>query len=361
MKICVLADTHIGARSGNAVINKSSIDFFQNVCFPYLKKHKIRRIIHVGDLFDKRKSYDLWILKCWQENFFDVIQQQGIHMDLLVGNHDTLWKNTNVDNSPDILLREYKDNIEIIIGPRIECFGGEGTQALYLPWIVPGDVEEAEAIDMIKLHAASGRTTHVFGHLEILGFERHRGNLCDHGMNPKLFEGFKAVYSGHFHKKSSQGNIHYLCPQTELSWNEAGDPKGFHVFDTETHEMEFIPNKNPLFQCITYNDKDAFPDVPKNLDGKILKVVVAEKTDPNAFEKFLELIQKQNPSDCAVIERFDHQLDDAADLIDDFEAKDTRTILLETVENMKLSNGEAVKDLLSTLYQEACSGNKIIE
>ena len=60
------------------------------------------------------------------------------------------------------------------------------------------------------------------------------------GMDRKLFDRFEMVLTGHFHAKSSQGNIHYLGAQMEFFWNDCGDKKYFHVLDTETREIEAI-------------------------------------------------------------------------------------------------------------------------
>ena len=43
-----------------------------------------------------------------------------------------------------------------------------------------------------------------------------------------------AVYSGHFHTRSTDGKINYLGNPYEMYWNDVNDTRGFHIFDTDT-------------------------------------------------------------------------------------------------------------------------------
>jgi hypothetical protein len=42
-------------------------------------------------------------------------------------------------------------------------------------------------------------------------------------------------------------NISYLGTPYEITFADVNEKKGFHVFDTETRVMEFVPNENKLF------------------------------------------------------------------------------------------------------------------
>ena len=42
----------------------------------------------------------------------------------------------------------------------------------------------------------------------------------------------------------------------EIYWNDWDDPKGFHVFDTDTRELERIVNPHKIFNKIYYDDTE---------------------------------------------------------------------------------------------------------
>ena len=47
--------------------------------------------------------------------------------------------------------------------------------------------------------------TICMGHLELNGFEMHKGHFSENGYPKEIFKDFPTVFSGHFHKKSDDG------------------------------------------------------------------------------------------------------------------------------------------------------------
>jgi DNA repair exonuclease SbcCD nuclease subunit len=45
---------------------------------------------------------------------------------------------------------------------------------------------------------------------------------------------------GHFHHKSNDGHIFYLGTPYEITWSDYGNEKGFHIFDFDKRDFEFI-------------------------------------------------------------------------------------------------------------------------
>ena len=60
----------------------------------------------------------------------------------------------------------------------------------------------------------------AMGHLEIKGFEMHKGHINEHGLEMQQFNRFEKVISGHFHRKSDNGTIYYLGTQYEITWSD---------------------------------------------------------------------------------------------------------------------------------------------
>ena len=83
----------------------------------------------------------------------------------------------------------------------------------------------------------------MYNHLEINGFQMSKNmSVYRNGREKEFFRKFDTVMSGHFHHKSDDGQIYYLGTPYEIYWNDFEDPKGFHIYDTETKTLERIVN-----------------------------------------------------------------------------------------------------------------------
>ena len=57
------------------------------------------------------------------EHFIDPMNERGITMDLIIGNHDTYYKNTNDVNSPELLLYN-QPNVNVITEHEVREYDG---------------------------------------------------------------------------------------------------------------------------------------------------------------------------------------------------------------------------------------------
>jgi len=196
------------------------------------------------------------------------------------------------------------------------------------------------------------------GHLELAGFEMYKGSVIDHGMATDIFEKFDLVCSGHYHHKSNKGNVNYLgCPY-EITWSDYGDQKGFHIFDTETRTLEFIPNPYTMFNKVHYDDSTnqiesvTIEDLEKYRNTYI-KVIVHTKNNPYWFDMFIDKLEKVDPLGIQVVEdNLYLNLEDDSDIVN--EAEDTLSILKKFVDNIELNvEKKDVERFLSELYSEA--------
>ena len=222
---------------------------------------------------------------------------------------------------------------------------------LMLPWICADNrVQSMQALQQEKADL-------ICGHLEIQGFTMHNGMVSQGGLDTKLFKRFEKVYSGHFHHKSDDGHIHYLGSPYEMVWNDYKDPKGFHILDTETRELERIVNPFTMFEKIYYNDEkekyDNFDYTP--YQDKIIKIIVDKKTDYYMFDQFVDNFYKKiNVTDIKVIEDFSDL--DASTVQDDIieKGEDTLTLMNNYVDQLSTQlDKQRLKTFLRTLYTEA--------
>ena len=138
-----------------------------------------------------------------------------------------------------------------------------------------------------------------------------------HGHDKSLFSKFDTVMSGHFHKKSDDGQIFYLGSQYELTWSDYNDPKHFHIWDTDTGELTPIRNPLTIHDKLYYNDRDTNYDeydITPHID-KHLKLIVVNKTNPEMLDRLLDRFYKVNMHELKIIE--DYSDLDAGNVSDD--------------------------------------------
>jgi len=351
MKICLLGDTHFGARNDNPHFHSFFEKFYKEVFFPYLKQHDITDVIQLGDVFDRRKYINFQTLRSCRDYFFDPLVDQSITCHVIVGNHDTYYKNTNEVNSLNLLLQEY-GNVGVYEEPTEVEF--EDCKVLFVPWIC----QENEKRCMDAIHTTDADV--IIGHFEISGFEMYRGAVCDEGMDKSVFDKHQMVLSGHFHHKSAHGNIQYLGTPYEITWSDFNDPKGFHILDTDTKQLTFVPNPNIMFHKVHYDDMDKTMEDVLSIDfdqyrGTIVKIIVRNKNNPHWFDMYIDKLEKSGVLDMQVVEdHFHMDLEADDDIVN--EAEDTLTILNKYVDSMQIQGDrQRLDNLIRNLYHEALS------
>ena len=351
-KVAIITDQHFGARNDSPHFLDYYEKFYKHTFFPTLDSNGIDTVLILGDTFDRRKYVNFYSLKRTKEMFFDELAKRNIQVHMLAGNHDTYFKNTNEVNSVDLLLKEYT-NINVIDKPTTIWLCDEKYPICMMPWICPDNHDDS----MFVLSDTDANI--CMGHFEIAGFAMHRGMPSQEGLNRGIFKKFDIVFSGHYHHRSNQDNIRYLGNPYELTWQDYNDPRGFHLFDIDTLDLEFIVNPNIMFHRITYDDKETAISemLSKDLDkytGTYVKVVVVNKTNPHLFDRFMDKLYKVNPVDITIAEDFA----DLTEGVDDDminEAEDTITIINKFVDGIKEEHidNDKLKTVLKELYVEA--------
>jgi len=193
------------------------------------------------------------------------------------------------------------------------------------------------------------------GHLELQGFKVNDYVVMDHGFDISPFKKFKKVFSGHFHTRSTQDNISYLGNPYEIYWNDCADTRGFHLFDTET--LEVIPVNNPyrLFYKIYYKDTDYQLFDARELENKIVKVIVKQKSDTKQFEKFIDKLYATNVAELKIVENFEFSGWYDKNESDMYESEDTMSILNRYIDESEVNLDKSiVKKMIGEAYQQAC-------
>jgi DNA repair exonuclease SbcCD nuclease subunit len=349
MKIAILNDTHCDVRNSSEIFLENQTQFYTNVFFPYCIENGIKHVVHLGDYYDNRKQINVKAVNHNRKIFLDPLRDNGMTMDIIPGNHDTYYKNTNDLNSLKEFLGHYMNNIHIVMEPTVMDY--DGLKFGLVPWI--NNENYASTIDWLQTCDAQM----IGAHLELQGFEMMRGVTNTSGMDASIFKRFELVMSGHFHTGSQQGNIKYLGTQFELTWSDCGDPKHFHVLDTETRELTPVRNPYTIFEKIVYNDKeiDYNTYTLKDLSKKFVKVVVVNKSDQFTFERFLDRIQSQDIYELKIAENFQEFIgENVSD--DGISVEDTAELLDTYIDNVDTDlNKDRIKHEMRDLMNEAQS------
>ena len=158
MKVAIITDQHFGARKNSKLFHDYFLKFYNDIFFPYLEENNTKVVIDMGDTFDSRKGIDFSALAWAKNNYYDRLQDMGIRVHTIVGNHTAYYKNTNEVNAVDLLLREY-DNVTVY---------SEATEVkiddrniLFIPWI--NQDNEEKTFKVIE----NSNSKCAFGHLEL--------------------------------------------------------------------------------------------------------------------------------------------------------------------------------------------------
>jgi len=345
LKIAIITDTHFGARNDNQNFSDYFYKFYENVFFPTLVENGITTCIHMGDVMDRRKYVSYKTATDFRQKFLERFQELNIDLHMIIGNHDTYYKNTSEVNS----MQELGNIGTVYTSPKVVDF--DGLPIVLMPWINANNYDES--MDILK----TANADILMGHLEVNGFLMNAGNMvCEGGRDKQDFKRFETVFSGHFHHKNDDGQIYYLGTPYEIYWSDYNDPKGFHVYDTKTRELERLINPYTIYKKIYYDDTVhdyTKHDVAQYKDHYV-KLIVVNKKDLYGFDKFTDKLLSADTFEVKIIEDFSEL--DASNVSDEIveNSEDTITLLEKYVDELDVTlNKTRLKNTMKVLYNEA--------
>lgn len=337
MKIIHSGDWHLGVKGDDPwlqeIQRKSIKDHIE-----YAKKHGIKTIIQYGDIFDVRKAITHKCMEFARE-IAEMLEEEGIHLITLVGNHDMHYKNTLTPNAATEVLGKYK-HITVIEKP--QTFDFDGCLIDIIPWMCDENTTE------IMTHIKESSAEYCIGHWELNGFYFYKG-MKSHGLEPDFLKKYKQVWSGHFHTISSAANVKYIGTPFTITAGDENDPRGFWVQDTKKDTFDFVPNETCWHRKIFYpNDTINFDDF-KNLAVR----VIVEKVD-NGLTKFESELEKVVHS-LRVVSKVDNGVD-SGDEDEEIEIKSLLDLMEDYIDALPEGHSKddikALKSLSKQLYIE---------
>ena len=99
-KIALLNDTHFGCRNDSPAFIEYQNKFYNELFFPYIQNNIIlKHLIHLGDVVDRRKFINHNTAHNFKKVFWNRLEEMNIDTHIIIGNHDTYYKNTNEVNA----------------------------------------------------------------------------------------------------------------------------------------------------------------------------------------------------------------------------------------------------------------------
>jgi Straboviridae/Ackermannviridae/Kyanoviridae exonuclease subunit 1 len=351
VKVAIITDTHFGCRNDHPGLQDKMFKFVDEVFLPRVRAEGVQIVVHGGDVFDRRKYVNFLTAHAAVTRFFNPLEEMGVLTYVTVGNHDCYYRNTNAVNSVKSLYEGFRERLCILEEPTLADL--HGLKTLLVPWIPTDDVEKATR----TILGSPGRV--VIGHLELNGFEMHRGTVCERGMDPGVFKRFDRVWSGHFHTPSEKGNVTYLGAAGQFTWADYDDPRGFHLLDTETLETEFVPNPHEAFHKVFYDGTDESIGAMESAatSGKFVKLIVSDRSDVNKLAAAVDTLESSGLIDLQVVDDHRHADDQTdEDIRIESGVGDTLSVLLGMIdEHVDSRDRERARHLARELHDEAVS------
>ena len=276
MKALFIGDLHIGVKNDDPWIQNIQRDFIRQA-IKYSVENGITQWLQTGDFGDTRRAITHKCLEFTRE-IVGMIDDAGIQMDVIIGNHDMHFKDRIHPNFCSEVLTQFS-NVRVYDKPT--TIDLDGLKFDMIPWIC--DENRQEIYDFIK----ASESKYCMGHYELAGFYFYKG-IESHGSDPAFLSKYTKVFSGHFHTSSEARNILFIGTGYTITSGDENDTRGFWVFDTEAGSCEHIRNETIWHRRIKYPAQAVNPNTYK---GLAVRVFVDEVDDDLVkFESDLESV-----------------------------------------------------------------------
>ena len=233
-KVACFTDIHFGLKSNSSVHNQDCLDFVDW----YIAKAKEEGCdtgIFLGDWHHNRNSLNITTM----DYSLRALEKLGAAFDnfyFFPGNHDLYYKDKRDIHSVE--FGKYIPGITVVHEPTTI---GDVTLC---PWLVG---EEWKAI-------AKKKAKYIFGHFELPHFYMNAMvQMPDTGeIQLDSFKGYELGFSGHFHKRQSKGNMHYIGNSFPHNYADAwDDERGMMILEWGGEPEYYSWPGQPTFRTTT--------------------------------------------------------------------------------------------------------------
>jgi len=227
-KAAIFTDIHFGKKSNSPLHNEDCLRFIDWFCEQVQADPTIDHVVFMGDWNENRSSLNVATLNFSYQGA-KKLNNLGLPLYFCVGNHDLYHRNTREVHSV-VPFHEFT-NFQIVDEPMIVSSIGNGV--MFAPYMFHHEYPELKKYNSVPVW---------MGHFEFQGFliTGYNQRMLT-GPTVDLFQDVRRIFSGHFHKRQHQGNVHYIGNCFPMDFSDAGDTdRGMATYDHETNKIVYI-------------------------------------------------------------------------------------------------------------------------
>ena len=251
-KVFLLGDLHLGVRNNSVEWLEIQKDFLLNFFMRKVDEDFDQTsdiLVLEGDVFHSREAVNIRIQNEALEIFTKLAEKFKRGVFIILGNHDTYYKDKNEVHSLKP-LSNLADNIHVYENPGIVTINGKHG-FLMLPWMEDPDKLSKVVTDH------SDFCQYIVCHTDIRTFKFNKWRNVEVGLDPIDLKDFKKVYCGHIHIRQEKENILYTGSPYQMDRGDIGNGRGFYKLDVTGEEViETFVRNNHSPHFVKYDMKD---------------------------------------------------------------------------------------------------------
>lgn len=236
-KSAVFTDIHFGLKS-NSLVHNQDCEAFVDWFIKTAQENGCETGMFLGDWHHHRASINLQTLN-FSLRSLEKLSAAFDQFFFIPGNHDLYYRDKRDIHGAQ--WAKYLPNIHVC-----NDWFQEG-DVVIAPWLVGDDHRRIQKMS----------SKYMFGHFELPHFKMNAMvEMPDHGeLQTNHFSNFESVFSGHFHLRQQQKNIHYIGNCFPHNFADAGDNQRGMMILNWGQDPEFISwPEQPLYNIYNLSD-----------------------------------------------------------------------------------------------------------
>jgi DNA repair exonuclease SbcCD nuclease subunit len=330
-KAAVFTDLHFGMRNNSIQHNEDCIKFI-DWFIDNAKKHGCETCFFLGDWNHNRATINVLTLN-YSLKALEKLNAAFDTVYFIVGNHDLYYRDRR-----DVQSVEWAKHLQKIQICNDWMISGD---CVIAPWLIGDDYK--------KLQQLQGK--YLFGHFELPSFYMNAMvEMPDYGeINRNHLSNFDQVFTGHFHKRQTKGNITYIGNAFPHNYSDVNDDdRGMMVLEWGGKPQYYAWPEQPKFR--SYNLTEILDNADKLLvPNGCVRITIDTDINYEESSTIKETIMSEYKlrEMTMIPQRIDIETDTTEQVNLQFQSVDA--IVLSQIE--QLDSGAYDKQLLLSIYK----------